>query len=156
VAVLPKSHAELPVFWWTPGPPCNGCYVPFFVHGSRLPEIVSSAGMFGKKVIAPPQAQPDTFSPDSYWWLFRRLMDRVKGDRINSLPDHYPVRNRRVRMAFDRIEWEFETEVPDVVQKAIERRETDPEAAAHILDEFSERCVKKVVAAIDGLLRELD
>ena len=56
VAVLPKSHAELPVFWWTPGPPCNGCYVPFFVHGSRLPEIVSSAGTFGKKVVAPPQA----------------------------------------------------------------------------------------------------
>ena len=64
VAVLPKSRAELPVFWWTPGPPCNGCYVPFFPHGSRLPEMVSNAGTFGNKVVAPPQAEPDTFSPD--------------------------------------------------------------------------------------------
>ena len=30
VAVLPDKPGDLPVFWWTPGPPCNGCYVPFF------------------------------------------------------------------------------------------------------------------------------
>ena len=156
VAVLPKSHAELPVFWWTPGPPCNGCYVPFFVHGGRLPEIVSSAGTFGKKVVAPPQAQPDTFSPDSYWWLFRRLMDSVKGDPVNSLPGHYPNRNRRVRAAFDTLEREFEAEVPEVMRKAIKARETDKEAAACMLDEFSERCVNKVVATIHELLKELD
>ena len=36
IAVLPATPEELPVFWWTPGPPCNGCYVPFFVHDSRL------------------------------------------------------------------------------------------------------------------------
>ena len=29
IAVLPKSPQELPVFWWTPCPPCNGCYMPF-------------------------------------------------------------------------------------------------------------------------------
>jgi secernin len=156
VAVLPKSHAELPVFWWTPGPPCNGCYVPFFVHGSRLPEIVSSAGTFGKKVVAPPQAQPDTFSPDSYWWLFRRLMDSVKGDPVHSLPGHYPTRNREVRAAFDTLERGFEAEVPDVMRKAIKTREADKDAAAFMLDEFSERCVNKVVATIHELLKELD
>ncbi|MBW7885652.1 MAG: C69 family dipeptidase, partial [Caldilineaceae bacterium] len=32
VAILPATPEELPVFWWTPGPPCNGCYVPFFVQ----------------------------------------------------------------------------------------------------------------------------
>jgi secernin len=156
VAVLSKSRAELPVFWWTPGPPCNGCYVPFFVHGSRLPEMVSTAGTFGEKVVAPPQAEPDTFSPDSYWWLFRRLMDRVKGDPINSLPGRYPIRNRRVRAAFDTLEREFEAEVPDVMRKAIETRETDHEAASHILDEFSERCVNEVVGTIDELLTEFN
>lgn len=154
VAVLPKSHLELPVFWWTPGPPCNGCYMPFFPHGSWLPEIVSHAGTFGDKVVAPPQAEPDTFSPDSYWWLFRRLMDNVKGDPIHSLPGCYPARNRKVRTAFDRLEQEFEAEVPDIVRKAIKIRETDDEAAAHILDEFSQRCVDKVVAAIHELLAE--
>jgi len=157
VAVLPKSPTELPVFWWTPGPPCNGCYVPFFPHGSQLPAMVSNAGTFGgNQVVAPPQAEPDTFSPDSYWWLFRRLMDEVKGDPINSLPGCYPVRNHKVRTAFDQLEQEFEAEVPKVMQKAVATRETDPEAAAHVLDEFSERCVDKAVAAISELLIEFN
>ena len=156
VAILPTSRAELPIFWWNAGPPCNGCYVPFFPHGSRLPEIVSNAGTFGNKVVAPPRAEQDTFSLDSYWWLFRRLMDNVKGDVVNSLPGHYPDWNRRVRGAFDALEQEFEAEVPNVIRKAIELRETDHGPAAHILDEFSERCVNKVVAAIRELLTEVD
>ena len=156
VAVLPKSQLELPVFWWTPGPPCNGCYVPFFPDGSRLPEIVSNAGTCGIKVMAPPQAEPDTFSPDSYWWLFRRLMDNVKGDPIHSLPEHYPVRNRKVRMVFDRLEREFEAQVSDVMRNASELRETNPEAAAYILDELSEQCVDKVIVAIRELLAEFN
>ena len=41
------------------------------------------------------------------------------------------------------------------MRKAIETRETDREAAAQILDEFSERCVDKVVATIHELLTEL-
>ena len=82
-------------------------------------------------------------------------MDNVKGDPINSLPNHYPDRNRRVRAAFDTLEREFEAEVLDIMRKAIGTRETDHEAAAHILDEFSEQCVDKVVAAIRELLTEL-
>jgi hypothetical protein len=83
-------------------------------------------------------------------------MDNVKGDPVNSLPGHYPNRNRRVRTAFDLLEQEFEAEVPGIVRKAIEARETDHEAAAHILDEFSERCVNKVVRTIRDLLTVLD
>jgi len=118
--------------------------------------MVSKAGTFGDKVMAPPQAEPDAYSPDSYWWLFRRLMDSVKGDPVNSLPGHYPNRNRRVRAAFDTLEREFKAEVPDVMRKAIEARETDHEAEAHILDEFSEQCVHKVVTAINELMTEFD
>ena len=83
-------------------------------------------------------------------------MDNVKGDPVNSLPGHYPDRNREVRAAFDMLEREFEVEVPDVMQKAIGMRETDHEAAAHILDAFSERCVDKVVAATRDLLKEFN
>jgi secernin len=117
--------------------------------------MVSRAGTFGAKVVAPPQAEPDTFSPDSYWWLFRQLMDNVKGDPVMSLPGRYPVRNGEVRAAFDMLEREFETELTDVMRKAIETRETDDEAAAQILNEFSERCVDKVVESIRELLTEL-
>jgi len=88
IAALPKSPQELPVSWWTPGPPCNGCYVPFFIHGTKLPGTVSNAGTFGRKVLAPPKAEEDKFFPDSYWWLFRRLMDKTKGNAIKSLPGY--------------------------------------------------------------------
>jgi secernin len=118
--------------------------------------MVSSAGTCGNQVVAPPRAEPDTFSADSYWWLFRRLMDNVKGDPIHSLPGHYSVRNRRVRTSFDELEREFEAEVPNVMRKAIEAREINHEAAAHTLDEFSERCVDKVVAATRELLTEFN
>ena len=83
-------------------------------------------------------------------------MDKVKGDPIDSLPGRYPIRNNQVRAVFDRLEREFEEEVPDVMRKAIETRETSHEAAAHILNEFSERCVNNVVAAIHKLMTELD
>lgn len=83
-------------------------------------------------------------------------MDSVKGDPVNSLPGHYPVRNRKVRLAFDRLEQEFEAEVPDVMRKAMETKEVDHETAAQILDEFSERCVNKVVGTLRELQKELD
>ena len=52
MAILAHAADEPPVFWWTPGPPCNGCYVPFFVQGSHLPAIVSQAGGAGKQIVA--------------------------------------------------------------------------------------------------------
>ena len=148
IAVLPRSENELPVFWWTPGPPCNGCYVPFFVHGSKLPAIVSRAGSFGKRMVAADTAVADTFSPHSYWWLFRELMDQVKGHPIASLPGFYPAGNRLVRAQFDALEQEFESETPDVVRQAVEH----PDARASILDEFTGRCVHKVLAVLQDLL----
>jgi secernin len=154
VAVLPGSDEELPIFWWTPGPPCNGCYVPFFVHGTQVPEIVSRAGTFGKRVVPPDQAVPDEFSPDSYWWLFRQLMDKVKGDAVSSLPNYYSARNRRVRVVFDALEDEFASQVPQIVQKAAELKTSDARQAARMLDEFTAACVQKTVAAVEQLLRE--
>ncbi len=53
VAILPAQGFGLPVYWWTPGPPCNGCYAPFFIHGRTLPATVSTAGAQGKSVTAP-------------------------------------------------------------------------------------------------------
>jgi secernin len=156
VVVLPKSALELPVFWWTPGPPCNGCYVPFFVHGSKLPGIVSNAGVYTKRVVGADVAEEDTFSPNSYWWLFRELMDRVKGHPISSRPDHYPVRNRQVRAKFDALEQAFEAETPDIVRQAREATQASSasHSAAHILDEFTASCVSRVLVVLGELLSE--
>lgn len=148
VAVLPRSANELPVLWWTPGPPCNGCYVPFFVHGRNLPEIVATAGTFGKRVTPADAAREDTFSPQSYWWLFRELMDRVKGHPTASVPGLYAARNRLVRMKFDLLEREFEAELPEVLLQAGTAKQPD----TVVLDAFTGRCVDKVLATIRELL----
>jgi len=149
VAILAHSPDEPPVFWWTPCPPCNGCYVPFFVHGSQLPAIVSQAGVVGKQIIPPPQAAADSFAATSYWWLFRQLMDTVKGDPIRSRPGYYPHRNRIVRARFDQLEQEFAAEVPEIWSRYVGAGD------ARILDRFTERCVERVVSALQGMLHEL-
>lgn len=152
IAVLPRAAGELPVLWWTPGPPCNGCYVPFFVHGRGLPEIVSRAGSFGKRVMAADAAGEDGFAPDSYWWLFRELLDRVKGQAMGSLPGCYAARNPPVRARFDALEAAFEAETPGVLAAA----QAAPAAqAAALLDAFTQRCVAQVVAALEELLAAL-
>ena len=96
MAVLPDIEKALPVFWWCASAPSSSCYVPFFVHGSRLPEIISSAGTFGKKVVPPEEAVQDSFSNDSYWWLFKDLRDKTNID--------WNGRNPIVREEFDVLE----------------------------------------------------
>ena len=114
VAILPDAESRLPVFWWCPSVPSNSCYVPFFVHGSGLPKIVSAAGTYGRRIKNPADVQKDKFSPQSYWWLFRDLSDKVRANR--------QLRNPIVREAFDTLEREFEAGVPKVIEKAVEHR----------------------------------
>ena len=155
VAVLPRTPTELPIFWWTPGPPCTGCYVPFFVHGSHLPDSVSRAGTFGKRVVPPPMAVEDTFAPDSYWWQFRRLLDTVKGDPVGSRPGYYEQRQRLVRARFDVLEADFAEAAPQVVQHAVVKHVQEQTAAAALLDDFTADCVRRVTATLAELLDEL-
>ena len=154
VAALPKDVNELPVFWWTPGPPCNGCYVPFFPHGSRLPKIVSKAGQLGSHVIPADQAKKDTFALDSYWWLFHQLNNLVKGDALRSLPGYYSTRNPQVHDRFNILEQAFAEQTPEVMKQAVGLQERDPTGMAKILDEFSESCVNQVLAVLQELLAE--
>jgi secernin len=154
VAVLPKSRDALPVFWWAAGPPCNGCYIPFFVHGSKLPEVVSRAGTVGKRVVRPDQAAEDQFSTDSFWWLFRQLIDKVKGDPVASVPGLYRSRNRIVREQFDAIEQQCAAELPDVLQRAAGANTTA--RRAELLDAFTARCVDRVVTTLRELLVQFD
>ncbi|HEX9794786.1 MAG TPA: C69 family dipeptidase, partial [Planctomycetota bacterium] len=125
VAVLPADAGALPVFWWTPATPSNGCYVPFFVHGSVLPEVVSSAGAVGRSIAAPRAVGPDSLAESSYWWQFRALCDEVRVD--------YAARNPIVRAALEH---------------------GDAQAAATILDAFSASCVTRALAAVRGLRKE--
>jgi len=152
VAVLPGGPDELPAFWWTPGPPCNGCYVPFFPHSSQLPQIVTKTGRIEKMVLPADKAEEDRFSPDSYWWLFHRLNDWVKGDAVYSLPGYYQERNSQVRARFNALEQAFAEQLPEVLSQAAAVREQNPTEMAGILDAFSARCVSRVLEAIEDIL----
>ncbi|WP_286976529.1 C69 family dipeptidase [Acetomicrobium sp. UBA5826] len=154
IAVLPKNDDDIPVFWWAPGPPCNSCYVPFFVDGSALSEIVSEAGSFGKVLTPPVSATEDSFSPKSYWWLFRRLMDLTKGDPIASLPGYYDERNPVVRSYFDELESSFEQEVPEIIERAQRIGGNDKNKRAEVFDQFTAQCVKRVVSVLEKLLHD--
>jgi secernin len=156
IADLPTTSEGLPVFWWTPGPPCNGCYVPFFVHGSSVPAIVSKPGTAGKYVRPPHRADEDRFAGDSYWWLFRRLMDVVKGDPIRSVPGRYAERNRIVRAKFDELERQFAAELPHTLREIGAVNATTSQTSTLRLDEFTEGCVQRVVATLHELLETFE
>jgi secernin len=144
VAVLPDKKEHLPVFWWCPAVPSSSCYVPFFVHGSKLPEIVSTAGTYGKVVEPPGKVKQDSFSLHSYWWLFRDLADLVN--------DHREKRVSIVRKEFDALEKEFEAAVNGVIKKAVKLHKAGQnDEAAKVLDEFSAACIEKVVKKVNQL-----
>jgi secernin len=144
VAVLPPAEAALPVFWWCPARPSNSCYVPFFVHGGILPETVTMAGTYGARIVPPSEAEADSFSPDSYWWLFRDLTDKVAADRDKRLPV--------VREQFDRLEAQFAAGLTEVLADARRLRQAgDHLKAASRLDAYTASCVEQAVATVNDL-----
>jgi len=149
VAALPTSHEDLPVFWWCASRPANGCYVPYFVHGSRIPEILSRAGTFGRRIVPPDAAQRDAFSEDSYWWLAKDLSDKVQAD--------WQTRNPIVRSEFDVLEDQFATGLPVLIKKAVAlRRSGRAGEAAALLDDYSASCLNKALARTQELRKRFE
>ncbi len=144
VAVLPESEEELPVFWWCAAVPSCSCYIPFFIHGTGPPEIISTAGTYGSRIERPSKVAADEFSDDSFWWLFRDLSDQVMADRKEREPT--------VRKAFDALEKEFEAGAADVIKRAARlRNEGKTEQAASILDAYTTHCLKNVLVKVNEL-----
>jgi CubicO group peptidase (beta-lactamase class C family)/dipeptidase len=144
VALLPSPDKGIPVFWWCPSVPSSSCYVPFFVHGLRLPETISKAGTAGTEISAPSRADKDTFDQDSYWWIFRDLADTVNRDR----PGRLPV----VRAAFDELEKDFEEGLDDLLDRAHRLRQQGLTAeAGEILDDYSRSCVNRALKEANTL-----
>jgi len=149
VAILPHDADSLPLFWWCPAVPSKSCYVPFFIHGSGLPAIVSTAGTAGRHIVPPREAVLDQFSDQSYWWLMRDLCDKSSA----GVKD----RTAEIRAVFDPLEEEFAAQVPTVMRKAVALRKAgDARGAVHLLDEFTAACVDKVLAETNALRRRFD
>jgi secernin len=138
VAEIPGPGNGLPIFWWCAATPSRSCYIPFFVHGSKLPDILSAPGTAGRAVIDPEKARRDSFSEKSFWWLFRDLCDKINADEASRLP--------AARAEFDALEKDFAAEVPALVSRAAGLRKAGRiEEAAKVLDAFSESCVNRVL-----------
>jgi len=144
VAVLPETEDQLPVFWWCPSRPGASCYVPFFIHGSGLPAIVSTPGSYGRRIEGPSRTKKDGFSSQSYWWLFRDLCDQVEAD-----PQH---RTRIVRDTFDTLEKEFAAGIPELMGKAVDLRKAgENDKAAATLDRYTETCLNRTLRQVNEL-----
>jgi hypothetical protein len=144
VAVLPHSEDQLPVFWWSPAVPGDSCYLPFFVHGNSLPEMVSNPGTQGRSVRPPSSVDADTFGPESLWWIFRDLHDRASSGMEDRTPE--------IRALFDALEQDFERGLPEVIEQAVAlRRAGQADEAAAVLDAYSEDCLDRAVQAAQEL-----
>ncbi|MDC0937078.1 hypothetical protein OAS39_12400 [Pirellulales bacterium] len=142
VFVLPNDSKRPAQMWWTPVTPCTGLYLPVFASASRLPEVLMTAGVEGKAITAPPQAKRDKFSAKSYWWLFRDLLDKIKGDETGS---EFSTRQPVARAAFNRLEKEWIAQSKRVEQESITRDNTA------ILDDFTQKCVDEAVQTVNRL-----
>ena len=148
VAVLPAADVGLPIFWWAPARPSVSCYIPFFVHASHLPDLVSSPGTHTGGVVAPSRVAPDAYSDASYWWIFRDLADLA----TNGATDE----TDRVRAAFDPLEDAFAQELPRVLAEAEQlRADGKPEDAAVRLAAFSAACVEEALVVANELREQL-
>ncbi len=153
VAVLPAAPDRLAQFWWAPVTPCTGCYVPFYVEARGVPERVSRAGREGKRVTPPPEARPDAPASGSYWWLFRTLLDVVKG---NETGDRYHERQPLVRARFDELEQAFADEAARVEAEALAaKRRGHGDEVSRILGAFTGRCVERAAATASELIETL-
>jgi len=149
VAVLPNTEGALPVFWWAPARPSVSCYVPFFVHASHLPDLVSSLGTHTGGVVAPSEVAPDAYADGSYWWVFRDLADIATGGVTDETD--------RVRATFDPLEEEFARELPAVLAEAEQLRADGRAADAALrLADFSAQCVEEALDAANDLRRQLE
>lgn len=143
VFILPNDDKRLAQMWWTPVTPCTGLYLPVFAASNRLPKILSTAGRQGKTVTPPPQAKQDEFAENSYWWLFRDLLDKVKGDETGT---EFGKRQPIARAAFNELEKKWMEQ-----SKTVEKLAVAQQASGKLLDDFTQSCVEEAVATVNKL-----
>ncbi|HHY91979.1 MAG TPA: secernin-2 [Firmicutes bacterium] len=143
VFILPVPGQGLPHMWWCAGTPCTGVYLPVFLPLASLPEAATRTGTV-TTLAAPPDAPRDTYSAASYWWKFRHLLDVLKGDEEGSL---FSLRQRVARLAFDRLEAEWEPKARAVEKEALAALAAGQEAdAAELLAAFTAGCTEEALA----------
>ena len=147
IFILPDSLDRLAQMWWSPVTPCTGLYLPVFATASRLPGVLTAAGSCGKTVTPPSQVERDEFSAKSYWWMFRDLLDKIKGDETGT---EFNKRQPIVRTAFNQLEQKWMSQARDVEQQSIVQDSTSP------LEDFTRKCVDEAVTMVNRLRKSID
>jgi len=127
--VVPLVAGELPVAWVALGAPCASVYLPYYLDG-ELPAPVTCGGKDA--------------SPDSAWWAFRGLLERVEAE-----PER---RGPTVRVYWDGLEREVAERARQIESRALDlRARGDSRSAAHLVSEFMACNVRAVLGGILAL-----
>ena len=160
IFVLPSRESKVvPVTYWAANVPCCSCFVPFYVHGSKIPQGVDKAGK--SRGISTDAAQTKVwgYTSDSYWWQFDKLRMLVNGDKRGDREEvvefgfEYNRRQPAVRGEFDGLERGFiagDWKVREQAGQLMERGEAT--AATKLLDDYSAKCAEAALAKCKRLI----
>ncbi|WP_129115573.1 C69 family dipeptidase [Halegenticoccus tardaugens] len=150
---LPANNTDFTKMWWTPGPPCIGVYVPFYIESGTVPAVVSNAGTATREIVHPTKVAEDEAEDGSYWWEFKQFLESIKGDDYGR---DFKMNQKIVRSRFDELESKFRHQAINREEKARELYdEGRTEAGREVLASFTEACVSEVRGEIDRLLQIL-
>ncbi len=127
--VVPLVPGEPPVAWVALGAPCASVYLPYYLDG-EVPAAISRGGK-----------EP---SPDSAWWAFRALVERVEAE-----PERLAA---AVRTYWDGLEREIAERARQVESRALDlRARGDSSAAARMVGEFMASNLRAALGGIAAL-----
>ncbi|WP_232696692.1 C69 family dipeptidase [Brevibacillus daliensis] len=151
---LPEDKWHFPLIWWSPATPCTGLYLPIFMCEQEFPEILSNAGTVKEKTADPSKSEHDQSAKNSYWWVFRDLLDEIKGNENGDLFNN----NKEIaRKTFDRLEQKWMTLIRDIEEEAaILNRAGKRKAAITLVTAFSNECVEEAIDAIREIRKQID
>ncbi|WHZ58105.1 C69 family dipeptidase [Metabacillus hrfriensis] len=150
---LPADEWHFPVIWWSPATPCTGLYLPLFMCEQEFPVILSQSGTVRVKTADPTKSEQDQSAKDSYWWMFRDLLDELKGDENGILF----TKNKEIfRKTFDVLEQKWLRLIRDIEEEAavLNKAGKQKEAIA-LVTSFSNECLKEALEAIEKIRTQI-
>jgi secernin len=150
---LPKDEWHFPLIWWSPATPCTGLYLPIFMCEQEFPEFLSNAGTVREKTADPSKSAVDQSAEDSYWWMFRDLLDELKGDENGNLFN----KNKEIaRKSFELLERKWMTIIREIEEEAalLNKAGKRKEAIA-LVTAFSSECLNEAIEAIEEIRLQL-
>lgn len=140
IVMLPEDGE--PVMWWAAAPPCVSIYLPVSLESGELPPTLEKAGTAHGSGPSAEDAPEDSYTEDSFWWAFQRLLEVVAGDHLGST---YQARQPIVRARLDELQQRWSTDVEGLADGT----------ASHDWQGLTAKCTAEALAAARELAAEL-